>query len=590
MAQYYTLVTTKGTEKIAKMLVTGEKLNLTKMQVGDGGGKYYEPSVKQTALKNPLHTMDVNSIKINTNNPNWITIEGVIPANVGGFYIREVGVFDSDNDLIAIGKYCETYKPTADEGTTKEIIIRAVLDVDNVESVNLTVNPNISYVTQDDLKELEGKQIEYIITSGNSNIYTAIIPNVTSYDKGFGVCAEIHSTNTGKSYLNINGLGDIEILDGNGNSISSGGLKKGIPYNLRYNGLNFILQGKGGGGNAKPEHLLTPYTATTDSGEITGTMKDYSGITTQWGRYNTIKLEAHPSDIGQARLTIPNTDNKNGFYGSDTVITANIFNLNDGNIKAGVKVGRNDGSSDNCITGTFTADGTATASEIYGGKTAYVNGNKVTGTMGNMTSTIQGSANSDAFTNNVITGVASNSYVTGFDFGVTGYVKTPRIHIANLIANNIKEGIKIGGQNGFITGKCSVESMDGRKFATGTTAGTPAYIEYNYFGQTTISNQMLYYVRVEGLSFRPNYIIWKSQNAMGVYFTDSNSNKRVFCVITTEANFSTTMQNSSLSFRNINGETVNQTGSRVAIQTLSNGFIMPISGSNAQTVDWYAVG
>ena len=162
MGQYYTIVTNKGTEKIAKMIATGQKITLDKMKFGDSNGVYYEPSVKQTALKNVKYECQVNTIKvenldINNTIKNVIKVEGIIPASEGGFYIREVGVFDSDGDLIAVGKYSESYKPTPSEGTAKELIVRLVLDVDTIENVNLSVNANLSIVTKEELAEVETK-------------------------------------------------------------------------------------------------------------------------------------------------------------------------------------------------------------------------------------------------------------------------------------------------------------------------------------------------------------------------------------------------------------------------------------------------
>lgn len=154
MEQFYSLVTNEGTKKIAGLL-QGEKLNFSKIVIGDGGGSYYEPSAKQTKLKNKVHETNINAIKKNKDNPNWIQIESIIPANIGGFFIREVGLLDDAGALIAVGKYSETYKPLPAEGTAKELIIRIIIEVDNVDSISLTVNSNIAIVTKDDFEEFK---------------------------------------------------------------------------------------------------------------------------------------------------------------------------------------------------------------------------------------------------------------------------------------------------------------------------------------------------------------------------------------------------------------------------------------------------
>lgn len=399
MAQYYTLVTNKGTEKISSSIATGSKLNLTKFKVGDGGGSYYEPSVKQTALKNVKYEGDINSIKIETITVKGlenkvIKIEGIIPTDIGGFYIREVGLFDDSGDLIAIGKYCETYKPTADEGTAKEIIIRLVIDVENVESIDLSVNANMSIVTREDLEteiesvkaEITKAQIPYKVTEGSDNAYTCTLEDIAEYTKGLAICIEPHADSTGASTLNVNELGAIEIKDGNGNSINAGGLKTGIPYNLRYNGVNFILQGKGGGGNATPDKLLEGYKATVDSGQIVGTMPDLRGKNVYCGAEGVNSLNVYDGNTAYAQLKITPSPNQKPHGNCDytTTFETHIFGLLPQNIKAGVQVGGK-------MTGTFTSDATAQAGHILSGQSAYVNGNKIAGTMVNLTtsSTIQ---------------------------------------------------------------------------------------------------------------------------------------------------------------------------------------------------------
>ncbi|WP_162266599.1 phage tail protein, partial [Clostridium botulinum] len=205
MSQFYTIVTNEGTKKIAAM-VTGEKLKLSKLVIGDSNGSYYEPSVKQTKLKNVKYEADINSIKTNKDNPNWLTVEAIIPANVGGFYIREVGILDEDGVLIAVSKYSETHKPEPAEGTAKELLIRLVIDVDNIENINLTINGNMAAATHEDLeeiKELIDKKSEiYVVTTGEVNDYNVTSESVIEYAKGLGLYIEIHKTNTSAATLN----------------------------------------------------------------------------------------------------------------------------------------------------------------------------------------------------------------------------------------------------------------------------------------------------------------------------------------------------------------------------------------------------
>ena len=91
---------------------------------------------------------NVSRVEPDQNNPNWIVVEAVIPPDVGGFYIREVGIFDSQGDLIAIGKYPETYKPTfTSNNAGKDLVIRCILEVSNASAVELKVDPTTVIAT-----------------------------------------------------------------------------------------------------------------------------------------------------------------------------------------------------------------------------------------------------------------------------------------------------------------------------------------------------------------------------------------------------------------------------------------------------------
>lgn len=126
---FYTLITNVGKSKIANATVLGEKVALKTIQVGDGGGQYYEPSESQTQLRNKVWEGQIGKIEVDTDNPNWIITESVIPSKVGGFTIREVGIFDTEGDLIIIAKYPETYKPQLANGSTKDLILRTIIDL-----------------------------------------------------------------------------------------------------------------------------------------------------------------------------------------------------------------------------------------------------------------------------------------------------------------------------------------------------------------------------------------------------------------------------------------------------------------------------
>ncbi|EGT5170024.1 phage tail protein [Clostridioides difficile] len=170
--QYFTLVTDIGKAAIANASITGEKVDFAKMKVGDGGGSSYTPTESQTALKNVVWESTLEHAQADKDNPNWVVIQKFIPGDVGGFEVREVGLFDSKDQLLAISSYPTTYKPTADSGTVKELLIKVILVVSNVANINLKVDPTVILATLKDIQELDSK-INTTKTELTSNIETA---------------------------------------------------------------------------------------------------------------------------------------------------------------------------------------------------------------------------------------------------------------------------------------------------------------------------------------------------------------------------------------------------------------------------------
>ncbi|WP_053069827.1 phage tail protein [Clostridium novyi] len=168
--QFYTILTSIGKAKIANASALGKKLNLIKFQLGDGGGSYYNPTEEQIELKNKVWEGNINSISVDENNPNWIVIQAIIPSDIGGFMIREAAILDDEENLIAIGKYPETYKPVASNGSTKDLTINMILEISNLSNITLKVDPSVIIATQKDIKSLEKKlgDIKIPVTSVNS--------------------------------------------------------------------------------------------------------------------------------------------------------------------------------------------------------------------------------------------------------------------------------------------------------------------------------------------------------------------------------------------------------------------------------------
>lgn len=159
--QFYTILTTIGKAKIANAAALGEEVELTEMALGDGGGSYYNPTEDQTELRNEVWRGAIGTVTIDEENPTWITIQTVVPSQHGGFMIREAGVFDNEGDLIAVGKYPETYKPVAADGSIKDLVIRMILEVSNTASVVLKVDPTVVLATQRQVNEAEARAKAY---------------------------------------------------------------------------------------------------------------------------------------------------------------------------------------------------------------------------------------------------------------------------------------------------------------------------------------------------------------------------------------------------------------------------------------------
>ncbi|HIE0396676.1 TPA: phage tail protein, partial [Clostridioides difficile] len=154
---YYTIITDVGKAKIANASVTGNKVGFVKIQLGDGGGSEYTPTESQTALKNVVWEGNIGNTTTDETAPNCIILESLIPSSVGGFMIREIGYLDDENNLIAISKYKECYKPSIEQGAVADMKVKTVLIVSNVNNIELKIDPTIIFATLKDIQDLETK-------------------------------------------------------------------------------------------------------------------------------------------------------------------------------------------------------------------------------------------------------------------------------------------------------------------------------------------------------------------------------------------------------------------------------------------------
>jgi phage-related tail fiber protein len=149
MTTYYTLLTRTGLAKLAAAASSNTPLRITTLAVGSGdSNSYYEPTDSQTTLRGEQWRGLVHAVGVDAQNPNWITVSAEVPADSGGYSIREVGVFDDSGALIAVGKYPQVDKPLPTSGAVFPLGIDLTFPVLNGGAVSLTVNAQ-SYATQD---------------------------------------------------------------------------------------------------------------------------------------------------------------------------------------------------------------------------------------------------------------------------------------------------------------------------------------------------------------------------------------------------------------------------------------------------------
>lgn len=162
-AQYFTVLTNYGTQAFAKAIATNQPLRLSSFAVGDGNGQAVTPTADRTALVKETHRANVSAVSLDPRNNKQIIIELTIPEDVGGFYIREMGVFDSANKLVAYANAPESFKPTLESGSGKVQVLRMILKVSNSQAVTLSIDNSVIFVTR---QQFNPKKITSSTTNG----------------------------------------------------------------------------------------------------------------------------------------------------------------------------------------------------------------------------------------------------------------------------------------------------------------------------------------------------------------------------------------------------------------------------------------
>lgn len=172
--KYCSIVTDIGEQLMTQAIAEGKKVNITKIAVGDGEGSYYKPSATQTKLKNELWRGDINSCEISSDSQNIIVTKAIIPGEIGGFTIREMGVFDPDGHMIAVGNTPATPKVTIRDGIINEMSLLMEIVLVNVDAVELLIDPNVVTATKGELEAVKndiyqvlGNKVDIVVTSEN---------------------------------------------------------------------------------------------------------------------------------------------------------------------------------------------------------------------------------------------------------------------------------------------------------------------------------------------------------------------------------------------------------------------------------------
>lgn len=176
MADYYTLLTNAGIAYETACKAAGTPIKLSQISVGDGGGAVYNPAATATALKREVWRGPLNALFQDENNPSWLLAEVTIPPEVGGWYVREAGIWTDTGILYAIVKYPESFKPVlATSGSGKEFYIRSIFETSNAALVTLLIDDAVVKATRawvmsylaEELGKLDGKQSVRVAATGN---------------------------------------------------------------------------------------------------------------------------------------------------------------------------------------------------------------------------------------------------------------------------------------------------------------------------------------------------------------------------------------------------------------------------------------
>ena len=298
---FYTILTDIGKAKIANAHALGNTVKFLELALGDSNGSYYSPTESQSSLRNEVWRGTINNISIDASNPNWIVLETIIMAEDGGFTIREAGIYDDQGDLLAVGKYPETYKPVMSEGSSKDLYVRMILEVTNSATVELKVDPSVILATKKDLSELRREVTE------------------PKYSEPLTVLESIHRLeNTVKGQVSVGLKGQTDI-----NLVKSSNMDKDTNTDGVVDDFTRLVQGgveltSSFDTIGKAQKLDINYNTATGNGQV------YQDIPAKSGEIISVSTEAKAESVVgnfKGQLTLACYDSSNVWLGSIGNIT-----------------------------------------------------------------------------------------------------------------------------------------------------------------------------------------------------------------------------------------------------------------------------
>lgn len=174
-SQYMAILTAVGEARLANAQALGIAWNITQLGVGDGNGAEPMPDRLQTALINERRRAPLNQLKIDPNNASIIIAEQVIPEDIGGWWIREIGLYDDFGDLVAVANCPPTFKPQLTQGSGRTQVVRLNLLVSSTQSITLKIDPSVVLATRaycdlvvaEALAKLDAKASVKVATTAN---------------------------------------------------------------------------------------------------------------------------------------------------------------------------------------------------------------------------------------------------------------------------------------------------------------------------------------------------------------------------------------------------------------------------------------